>query len=364
MRIFIGGDITPTAVTVPAFDRADIPALFGSIPALLRTGDMTVANVECALTDSDGKIHKCGPNLKGRPSYADVIRDAGITHIGLANNHVYDFGKTGFYDTLRALDAAGLPYTGVGENEADARKPLYVEVCGKTVALVCVAEHEYSYALPDREGVWGFDPFETMEDIREAKSRADFVLVLYHGGKEQSRYPSPRLRKACRAMVNAGADFVTCQHSHCIGVYEEYRAGKILYGQGNFNFVGYIDHPHWKNGLLVQLDLTDDGKLAVTFHPVVITATGVTLAEGAERETLLKELDERNAALQDEQAWLKEWNAFCESMRPNYRESIARAFRDNDTDVPAQIFPHYLDCEAHTDVWRELYKTWNWSNRG
>ena len=25
-------------------------------------------------------------------------------------------------------------------------------------------------------------------------------------------------------------------------------------------------------------------------------------------------------------------------------------------------FAHYLDCEAHTDVWRELYPTWNQTN--
>jgi hypothetical protein len=27
-----------------------------------------------------------------------------------------------------------------------------------------------------------------------------------------------------------------------------------------------------------------------------------------------------------------------------------------------QLFCHYLDCEAHTDVWRELFYTWNHTN--
>ena len=26
------------------------------------------------------------------------------------------------------------------------------------------------------------------------------------------------------------------------------------------------------------------------------------------------------------------------------------------------LFAHYLDCEAHMDVWRELFPTWNLTN--
>ena len=358
MKLFIGGDITPTPCTVPAFDRGDLAALFGSIGSLTATGDAFVANLECALTDSDTPIRKCGPNLRGRPSYARVLRGFGLSAVGLANNHTFDFGTPGLRDTVAALDEAGLPWTGAGENERDARRPLVLDAAGRRVAFLTVAEHEYSYALPDRIGVWGFDPFETMEDIAEARKTADYVIVLYHGGKEQCRYPSPRLRRACQAMVRAGADFVVCQHSHCIGVYEEYRRAGILYGEGNFNFVGYLEHPHWLHGLLLELN-EEDGRLVPTFHPLRVTDTGVTLDEGESRERELRELDERSRLLLDDEAWMREWHAFCESMRPSYRESIARAFRDNDTEVPAEIFPHYLDCEAHTDVWRELYPTWH-----
>ncbi|MEA4889808.1 MAG: CapA family protein [Clostridiaceae bacterium] len=359
MRIFIGGDITPTDITKPGFDRGDIVSLFGDIPELLKTGDRVIANLECALTQSDTPIRKCGPNLRGRPAYAQVLRQAGITDVGLANNHVFDFGRPGYDDTLRALAAAGLPYTGVGENEQDARRTHYMDIEGKKIALLAFAEHEYSYALDDRAGVRGFDPYDALEDIALARSQADYVLVTYHGGKEQSRFPSPRLRKACRAMARAGANAVLCQHSHCIGAYEEYRGAHLLYGQGNFNFVGYIDHPHWKNGLLVQLDLDAACRSTITFHPLVAAAGGVTLAGEAERARLLGELRERSELLQDEKAWLAEWHQFCADLAPQYRQAVAGAFPDHQSPVPEQIFPHYLDCEAHTDVWRELYPTWH-----
>ena len=224
-------------------------------------------------------------------------------------------------------------------------------------AIVAVCEHEYSYALRDRYGSNPFDPFDTMEDIALAKEQADYVIVMYHGGKEQCEYPSPRLRKACRAMVRAGADIVLCQHSHCVGCREEYRGGEIVYGQGNFNFVKYIDHPHWHNGLMMDVQL--EGDLKVEYIPVVAADEGIELAKGAEREAILSGFAERSALLQDEEQWLAAWKAFCESM-PNYIAAV----RDAYTDVPEgemcrQIFPHYLDCEAHLDVWQTIYKTWH-----
>ncbi len=366
MKIFIGGDITPTAITSLSFDRGDLAALFGTIPSLTAGADAFIANLECALTDSDTPIRKCGPNLRGRPAYARVLRDLGLTAVGLANNHTFDFGTPGLLDTMAALDAAGLPYTGVGQDEQDSRRPLILTVCGRRIALVTVAEHEYSYALPrvgsvpGRIGVWGFDPFQTMEDITRAKRGSDYCIVLYHGGKEQCRYPSPRLRRACQGMVRAGADFVVCQHSHCIGVYEEYSGSGILYGEGNFNFVEHTDHPHWKHGLLLELN-EESGRLVPTFHPLHVTQTGVTLDEGALREAELLELTRRSQLLADDEAWMREWHSFCESLRGQYREAAACAFRDNPGEHPAEVFPHYLDCEAHTDVWRELYPTWHGS---
>jgi len=358
MKIILGGDIVPTDHSRQNFLEGNISALFGTVPTLFEGASRVIANLECALTNSDTPIRKCGPNLRADPVCAATLKAAGITDVGLANNHVFDFGQPGLRDTLAALKEAGLGFTGVGNNETDARRPLYMDIDGKIIALIAVAEHEYSYALPDQPGVWGFDPFETMEDIQNAAGEADFVIVLYHGGKEQSRFPSPRLRRACQAMVRAGAGVVLCQHSHCIGCYESYHGGHILYGQGNFHFVKYIDHPHWTNGLVVELNIDDNNRSSIDFHPVVVTDTGITLAEGDERARLLRELSNRNAVLQNEKAWLDAWHRFCMELAPIYRHSIAAAFENNDTMVPAQIFPHYLDCEAHTDVWRELFPTW------
>lgn len=352
MKLILCGDVVPTAATVPTFDAGDCDRLMGGALAELRAGDFTVANLECALTNEDTPIRKCGPNLKGRPEYASLLAACGFTHLGMSNNHVLDFGEAGMRETERVIREAGMVSFGAGENDQASRGAVYLQKNGLRVAIVAVCEHEYSYALRGRYGANPFDPFDTMEDIAQAKQQADHVIVMYHGGKEQCEYPSPRLRKACRAMVRAGASLVLCQHSHCVGCHEAYRGGEIVYGTGNFNFVGNLSHPHWQSGLMLRA-VVDAQRVQVEYLPVVpnAQADGIELAQGARREEILSGFEARSATLQNEDEWLAAWRAFCQSMAPQY-ERAAASFGE-------QIFPHYLDCEAHLDVWQTLFETWH-----
>lgn len=356
MVITFCGDISITQVNRHLWDQGDVSSLFGRVPEIFRNSDRVVVNLECALTEKDTAIRKFGPNLKGPVRAAALLKEAGVTDCGLSNNHIWDFGKPGLDDTLEALEAAGLNYIGVGENEEDSRKDLIIQQDGKTVRVLTVCEHEYSYAMADFPGARPYDPYDTNDDIRAAKKEADYVVVMYHGGKEYSPFPSPRLRKACRSMVNCGADLVLCQHSHCIGCTEEFNGSTIVYGQGNFHFhyPGYARSSTWNEGLAVRVDLADIPK--VELIPVVVTETGIDLASEAHAKSIFEGIAARNPDLHNGK-WLEHWREFCLSMLETYQKSIAGFATGEEMDVA--LFAHYLDCEAHTDVWRELYPTFH-----
>jgi poly-gamma-glutamate synthesis protein (capsule biosynthesis protein) len=289
-----------------------------------------------------------------------TLKKLGVTDVALANNHVFDFGLEGMRDTQKALEDAGLPYFGIGENDTDSRKPYFIEGEGKKIAIINVCEHEYTYALPNRPGANPFDPFLTMQDIRAAKAVSDFVIVIYHGGKEYSGYPSPRLLNLCREMVYCGADAVLTQHSHCIGCYEIFEGAPILYGQGNFNF-SYAPEKrqpdNWYTALLVGLNITD--KVEIEFYPLYDTGYGCDLAEGEKAEEIMADFASRNAELADGR-WYEGWQKFCHwKGLPPYRAAALGLSEDPNKE---ELFAHFLDCEAHTDVWRELFKTWNHTN--
>ena len=360
MRILIGGDVVPTSVTEKYFISGDVITAFGRSAELCASADRVVINLECALTESDVGIRKMGPNIKASPKSIGGIKALGVTDVMLANNHVFDFGKRGLLDTLKTLDDAGIPHTGTGENDLDSRTPYYVEQDGVRVGFINVCEHEYTYATPNRMGVNPFDPFLTMQDIREAKKSCDYLVCIYHGGKEYCRYPSPRLYNLCHEMVYCGADVVLCQHSHCIGCYEKFEGGHILYGQGNFNFVESSTYSAPEcifTGLLTELEI--DNELKIKFHPIAQTNTGCDLACDEVAHKIMAAFEERNKSLLDG-SWRDGWHDFCiHPARAYYHKPILGAC---DTEDMVEIFAHYLDCEAHTDALRELYPTWNSTN--
>ena len=357
MKITFCGDVSPV-MTSDLFAQNAKEELFNDVLPVFAKSDRIIVNLECALTDSDGAIKKIGPNLKCTPKVAQVLKEIGVTDCGLSNNHVFDYGVQGALDTLKAVREAGLNHTGFGENYQDSRKNLIVEQDGKKIAVIAVCEHEYCYALENRMGARPFLPYDTIMDIRKAKEENDFVVVMYHGGKEQSVYPSPRLRRQSQALVEHGADVVLCQHSHCVGCYEEFQGGHILYGQGNFHFVSRSKHPHWQNGLMVHAYFDD--KVTLEFDPVVVKGNGIAMADEQQKKEILDGLWERSDNLHNGK-WLEGWREFCSSM-DWYHEAIKKAYADGATEDDNELFAHYLFCEAHHDVWEELCKL-SWETR-
>ncbi len=358
MKTLFVGDICPTIHSAEYFANADTKALFADAVSLFEECDFSFANIECAITESKNKIKKFGPNLKAPYGLAKVLAELGVTVAGLSNNHVFDFGKEGAIDTIKALTAEGIASTGFGDNYEDSRKNYTYEKDGERICVIAVCEHEYSYALEDRMGSRPFDEFDTIEDITQAKRTHDRVIVIYHGGKEYCRYPSPRLVRVCRAMIRNGADLVICQHSHCIGTYELYEGGHIVYGQGNFHFVALKNTEGWRTGLAIRYDTESN---EIEFIPVSETEVGIRLVMGKDRDELLEAFTNRSATMTTGE-WKKEWHDYCVSVQEIYKGNITRAFVEDSTERENAIFGHYLECEAHNDVWRELFPTYNSTN--
>lgn len=354
MRIVIGGDVS-IRDSSELFASCQGQELFFDTIDIFKEADRVFVNLECAVTERETPIKKIGPNLKAPLNTIKTLKEVGVTDCILSNNHIFDYGKAGIADTIALLEKYGIGYTGFGENELDSRKNMIITDGKIKVGIIAVCEHEYTYALSDRMGARPYDPYDTNDDIVELKKSTDYVIVIYHGGKEQCRYPSPRLLKACRSMVKHGADIVLCQHSHAIGCYEEYMGGHILYGQGNFHFVwNSIEEEEelkemWNTGLLARIDI--DEAIKIEYIPCVVDGLGIRTAKGEEKARLLSQLEERNKHLENG-TWQEKWQEFANSQE---------RYKIVPTELQEEI-AHFLDCEAHTDVCREIYKTYNHTN--
>ena len=313
LQVLIGADIVPTRSNALLFAGGDLDSLLGSeLSQLLRQADLNIFNLEVPLTDCAAPIPKCGPCLIAGTETVSAYQKMPAHFLTLANNHILDQGAQGLASTMQTLDAAGIAYAGAGHTRAEARKPHIRQVGDQKIGIYCCAEHEFSIAPENCPGANPFDPLDSFDDVASLRKDCDYLIVLYHGGKEHYRYPSPNLQKICRKFVRAGANLVVCQHSHCVGCKEDYQGGTIVYGQGNFLFDD-SDSEFWQTSLLLSVN-----DRSVSYLPLVKRKNTVRLAHGQDAEAILHGFEERSAQILDESFVREEYARFSQQLLSLY----------------------------------------------
>jgi poly-gamma-glutamate capsule biosynthesis protein CapA/YwtB (metallophosphatase superfamily) len=200
-------------------------------------GDVVLGNLEGTLSTGGGS--KCGPRstdcyaFQTPPSYARWLVQAGFTVMNLANNHAFDFGRSGLEQTIGALTGAGLLHTG---------RPgqITVQKVGDVrVALVGFASYPWSASLTDIAAAKRL--------VRKAARLADVVVVTMHAGAEgRDRQHVQRGKELflgenrgnvvafSHAVVDAGADLVVGHGPHVLRGMEWHKKRLIAYSLGNF----------------------------------------------------------------------------------------------------------------------------------
>ena len=317
MILLIAGDLAPTKSNIDLFNHADTKALLGEeLLFIWNSADIRIFNLETPLTDIEDPIDKCGPNLIAPTSAIKGIKALEPSLLTLANNHILDQGEQGLKSTIKVLNKNDIPYIGVGENLTEASKPYIIKKDRLKVGIYACAEHEFSIAGENIPGANPFDPLESLDHIQELKTKCDYAIVLYHGGKEHYRYPSPYLQKVCRKICEKGADLVICQHSHCIGCFEQYEGSTIVYGQGNFIF-DKSKSEYWDTSILVKLEI-NDSQVDTEYIPITRKGNGVRLATGQAAKEILDGFQRRSKEILQEGLIEKQYQEFAQANIQSY----------------------------------------------
>lgn len=367
MKILIGADLVPTRSNIDLFASGDRKALLGEdLDNILKNADYRIFNLEVPLTDREQPIPKCGPNLIAPTKCVAAYKAMHVDLLTLANNHILDQDQQGLESTCSVLDTAGIAYTGVGQTPEEAAKPYIFECDGKKIGVYACAEHEFSIVTEYSAGANPIDLLESPDHIAALKSECDYVIVLYHGGKEHYRYPSPNLQKVCRKLVEKGADLVVCQHSHCIGCEEKYQNGTIVYGQGNFLFDD-SDSEFWQTSLLVQVGRDFE----ISYIPLEKKGNTVRITDADTGKTILNQFYDRSSEILGDNVIEKKYEQFAQKYYNMYQMSFSRL----DRRILVRVFnklsgqrftpwlirhwykesdwlaiQNYLECEAHREL--------------
>lgn len=361
MNILIAGDFCPQSRVKQLCEEGKYAQVLGDVREIVESADFSIVNLECPVTKGDEHpIEKKGPNLCCSEKGVEAIRWAGFDCVSLSNNHFLDYGEEGVTNTLDSCKRQGLDTVGGGMNIEEASQTLYKQISGKTLAVINCCEHEFSIATTTSAGSNPLDPVQQFYAIKEARTKADFVLVIVHGGHEHWQLPSIRMQETYRFFIDAGADAVVNHHQHCFSGYEIYKEKPIFYGLGNFCF----DDPKaksgiWNEGYLVQLQFDDTVGFRIYPYLQCREEACVKLLEPTCYDNRLEELNSTIAVPEhlrkhQDEYYLHEARKYKEMFEP-LDTRLFRALRKRGW-IPTLISKRrrlmaidFIECESHRD---------------
>lgn len=269
---FVGDVILGRTVHTIMTRLNDFAAPFRLVANELKKTDLTIANLECSL--SDAITPPADPYTFSFMTFtagADGLTLSGVDAVSQANNHSMNFGAQGMRDTLTALDTRKIRHFGIGENLPSARQPVILEAQHRKIAFLGydgITGTTYG-ATESSAGTCPLDADLMAEDIAAARRKADIVIPFVHWGIEYQLVPSASQQQIARTAIDAGADMVVGSHCHWVQGMEIYEGKPIIYSLANFVF-----DQDWsletKQGLIMHLVFRENRLVAIRFVPVLI----------------------------------------------------------------------------------------------
>lgn len=227
------GDRTATAIAAhgPGFP-------WSGVAPLLRGADLTIANLECAVSRGGSPAAGKDYTFRGAPSALAAVARAGVDVLSLANNHSVDYGPGALLDTIRHARRNGIATAGAGADLAAARRPVRLELGGVRIAVLAYSDvralgFDAGIGRPGAAPAFAeyVDP-----DVRRAARAADAVVVYFHWGKELAATPDSRQKRLADLAFRAGATIVLGAHPHVLQPIQRGGSKLVAWSLGNFVF--------------------------------------------------------------------------------------------------------------------------------
>jgi hypothetical protein len=267
----------------------------GPITQTLKSADVTMVNLESAITDRgtpDAKELEVASQryyYRTSPAALGVLAAAGIDVVTMANNHGADYGPVGVADTLAAIRTSPVAVVGIGRNRRAAFTPYRVTIRGTDFAF-------FGADGSMREGastVWAARPMSPglaaahadrpralLGAVRTASRQVDVVVVYLHWGEEFQGCPTHPQRTTAQALADAGADIIVGSHAHVLLGSGWLGDSYVDYGLGNFLWY----HNHQLETGVLRLTIRDGQVVGDSWTPARIQTYGRPLPlQGSDR---------------------------------------------------------------------------------
>src|SRR3989344_2188546 len=260
---FVGDIMLSRAIGKIMSDKNDYTFPFASTTEFIRSAHIAFANLENPISErgmKSGSIY----SFRADPRVVEGLKFAGFDVVSLANNHIWDYGRQPFLDTLTYLSENGIVGVGGGENYSEAHTPRIITVGNTTIAFLAYTNLiSASLGLASSTpAVSRYDDEILQADIEQARMLSDFVVVSFHWGDEYKTKHNPEQERVGKLVIDSGAKLVIGHHPHVVQEVEEYGGGYIAYSLGNFIFDQNFSKDT-ERGLVLLVTVKDNKTLSV-----------------------------------------------------------------------------------------------------
>lgn len=241
----------------------DYSKLFDNLN-LLKNEDIAFANLEGPASDKGTDMHNLY-SFRMDPSVIPALKGAGFDVLSVANNHVGDWGRDAYADTLARLKENEIAYAGGGMNETEAETPVIIEKYGMKIGYLAFSDKGPNWmgASDTQAGLLLTNNPHFDQIIQNAAKQVDYLVVSFHFGEEYQTTHDDRQAQLAHRAIDDGARIIIGAHPHVIQDSEVYKNGFIAYSLGNFIF----DQPFSANtmqGELLEVTIHKNGEIDTT----------------------------------------------------------------------------------------------------
>ena len=213
-----------------------------------------VGNFESSISPKHKKTPNFNFQFSTNPKYINTLSKFGFTHLSLANNHSFDYGKEGYSYALHILKENNINTFG-HPTQLSTSSIEFFELKKHKIAIVGI--HDL-FIEPTTDNL--------TQIFTLAGESSDFQIAYIHWGTEYSLKQSNTQREYAKKLIDAGADLVIGHHPHVVQGVEEIDKSLVFYSLGNFVFDQYFSEDV-REGLMLALKETDNG-LTVELLPI------------------------------------------------------------------------------------------------
>jgi poly-gamma-glutamate synthesis protein (capsule biosynthesis protein) len=255
---------------------------YGEDKGLYHHADLLIANLEGPLAPARVTTTK-SIAFRFDPGLVKQFKQYQFDGFSLANNHSLDMGWKNVDFTEKTLKENGFGY--FGNQIKENRDLIWVaDISGKEdkVAFIGLNNTDHPLDMP-----------KVSEAIKEAKSKARYVIAFMHWGVEYERISKQPQRDLAHVLIDKGVNAVIGAHPHVVEEVEIYKNKPIFYSLGNFVFDQYFSNDT-QEGLSVGLILQDGVVKTAYVFPFYGVKSQIQLMESDRRNKFLKWLNENS----------------------------------------------------------------------